>query len=116
MTYEPAPYWNWAITGLGGVLNIMERFIRDDAIPSDDQLQKLEYQLGRMVRIVEHYMGKNRRPFVQVLLERSFSSSEVQDDSLAAIEQGILHCPSTAEELDAGLLTIPPKENKQGGS
>lgn len=113
MSTEPAPFWNWAITGLGGVLNIMERYIRDNANPSADQIAKLEYQCGRMVRIVEHTLGKQARPFVQVLLERNFAAVEVQDDSLDAIEKGLLACPSTGEEVAAGLLQIPPQKPKQ---
>ncbi len=48
---EPQPYWNWAVRGLGGVLNMMESLLADECRPSEHQRTLLEYQAARLERI-----------------------------------------------------------------
>ena len=107
---EPKPFWGWAIKGLGGILNIIEGFVRDGIAPQDTQLELLEYQVSRLHLAYTRLADKQPRTLDAIRETRSFNADEVIDDSLEQLQQSILDCPSTGEEIDAQVddtWTIP---------
>lgn len=74
---QGATFWNWTIRGIGGVINIMESYVREDLHPSPHQLVLLEYQLARVQKMFDALSEDPSRTYEAINSVRSFGPEEV---------------------------------------